>query len=375
MAHIPLDKGILGKWLKAGYMDKAVLHPTDEGTPQGGIISPVLANMALDGLEQALRDHFPSATQYHAAKVNLVRYADDFIITGVSEDLLRNEIKPLVEAFLRERGLDLSHEKTVITHIEDGFGFLGQNVRKYKVGDTDRKALLIKPAAKNVKAFLEKARKTVKENKGLPAGKLIALLNPQIRGWAMYHRHVVSKQTFADVDHALYELLWRWAIRRHPNKGKRWVKRKYFPDRDTRHWDFSGEISDGRGVSRAVWIYVAASVPIARHVKIRGEANPYDPAQEPYFEARLGVKMSKTLRGRRALLHLWKEQKGLCPLCAQKITTLTGWHSHHITWRSKGGSDAAGNRVLLHPTCHNKVHSQGIAVEKPHPVKRALHEA
>jgi RNA-directed DNA polymerase len=130
MANVPMDKGILHKWLKAGFIEKNILKPTEAGTPQGGICSPVLANLTLDGLEAKLREKYPKASQAsRKAKVNLVRFADDFIITGSSKELLENEIKPLVEEFMRERGLELSEEKTHITHIEDGFDFLGQNCK------------------------------------------------------------------------------------------------------------------------------------------------------------------------------------------------------------------------------------------------------
>ena len=148
-AHIPLDKSILHKWLKAGYIDKYVFHQTEEGTPQGGPISPVLANLTLDGLERELRLLYPGYRQHQRAKVNLVRFADDFVITSSSKEQLEQKIKPLVEQFMRERGLTLSAEKTLITHIDDGFDFLGQHVRKYSG------KLIIKPSKKNVKAFLE----------------------------------------------------------------------------------------------------------------------------------------------------------------------------------------------------------------------------
>src|SRR5713101_8843963 len=148
LTHIPMEKAMLKKWLKAGYVDRHVLYPTKEGTPQGGICSPVLANMTLDGLEKLLWETFPHNTKrggkYYNTQVNLIRYADDFIITGRSKELLEQEVKPLVEQFMRERGLQLSPEKTVITHIEEGFDFLGQNVRKYKAGK--RYKLLIKPS-------------------------------------------------------------------------------------------------------------------------------------------------------------------------------------------------------------------------------------
>src|SRR4051794_12207181 len=237
MAHIPMDKGILRKWLKAGFMEEHVLHATEEGTPQGGICSPALANLTLDGLERVLRGRYPKATALsRKAKVNLVRYADDFIITGNSKELLETEVKPLVESFLSERGLELSAEKTRITPIEDGFDFLGQNVRDYNG------TILVKPSRKNVATFLTKVRGIIKANKQATAGHLIVQLNPVIRGWANYHRHVVSKRTFSRVDHAIFRALWQWAKRRHPKKSRRWIKDRYFQVRGGRHWVFHGTV-------------------------------------------------------------------------------------------------------------------------------------
>jgi RNA-directed DNA polymerase len=362
MAHVPLDKAILQKWLKAGFMHKQVLFPTEEGTPQGGIISPVLANLALDGLESRLREHFPKPrTQSQPERVYFLRYADDFIVTGNSRELLQTKVKPLVAAFLGERGLELSQEKTQITPIEDGFDFLGQTVRKYQG------KLLITPSQKNVKTFLEKVRAVIKANQQATAGGLIVQLNPLIRGWANYHRHVSSKATFACVDHAIFEALWRWAKRRHPNKGARWVRNRYFCQVGSRAWSFFGEVKGVEGATRSVLLLQASKTPIQRHTKIKENANPYDPVWELYFEERLGVKMHQTLRGRRKLSFLWKEQKGLCPMCGQKITKLTGWHNHHIVWRVHGGEDKTENRVLLHPNCHRQLHSQHLSVAKPRP--------
>jgi len=357
--HVPMERAILRTWLKAGYMEQRVLYATEAGTPQGGIISPVLANLALDGLERSLQEAFPKTTDKgRRQKVNFVRYADDFVVTGSSRELLEDEVKPLVEQFLRERGLELSQEKTSITHIEDGFDFLGFNVRKY-----DGK-ILIKPSRKNVHAFLEKVRGIIKANTQATAGCLLLKLNPIIRGWAQYHRHVVSKRTFSDVDSAIYNALRRWAIRRHRQKSKAWIIGKYIRTVGGDHWRFHGEV-DGRDVI----LFKAARVLIKRHVKVVGGANPYDPEWEVYFERRLGVKMGDTLKGRRQLLHLWKEQNGICPVCNEKITEVTEWHNHHIIWRSRGGSDTAANRVLLHPICHQHVHSQGVTVSKPRPAR------
>ncbi len=362
LAHIPMDKTMLKKWLKAGYLEKHVLHPTEEGTPQGGIISPVLANLTLDGLERTLMEHFPRVKTGEGALVNFVRYADDFIVTGRTKELLEQEAKPLIEQFMRERGLQLSQEKTIITHIEDGFDFLGQNIRKYKAGK--RHKLLIKPSNKNVQTHLEKIREIIKKNPALPAGKLILLLNPIIRGWAHYHQHVVSKEIFNSVDDAIYRKLRQWVKRRHPKKSNEWTTKKYFKSIGGNNWVFYGEVE-----GREYYLAETARVPIKRHVKVKGEANPYDPEWERYYEKRLDVHMVDTLKGRRWLSHLWKEQNGLCPICQQKITRITGWHSHHIHWRSKGGSNTAENRVLLHPNCHQQVHSQGVSVEKLRPTK------
>ncbi len=364
LTHTPREKAMLKKWLKAGYLERQVLHPTEEGTPQGGIISPVLANMTLDGLEALLQAKFPQNTKrkgkYYAPKLHLVRYADDFIITGVSKELLEKEVKPLVEQFLRERGLQLSEEKTVITHIEEGFDFLGQNVRKYKTGK--RHKLLIKPSKKNVHTFLEKIRATVKANKALPAGKLIFKLNPIIQGWATYHQHVVSKETFNAVDDAIYRTIRQWIERRHPRKSNAWKAKKYFTSHQGNNWVFHGMLNE-----QEYYLYEAARVPIKRHTAIQAEANPFDPIWESYFEKRLDTQMIATSKGKQWLRHLWQEQNGRCPVCQQKITKRTGWHSHHIIWRSKGGPDTQDNRVLLHPTCHQQAHSQGLTVMKPRP--------
>lgn len=199
VAHVPMDRVILQKWLKSGYMDKHVFHETTEGTPQGGIASPALANMALDGLERLLKEKYPwrplKSLGNKNPSVNFIRYADDFIVTGRSKDLLEREVKPLIEQFLRERGLELSPTKTVITHVKTGFDFLGQNVRRYPDGKRR-----IKPSKKNVKRFLDDIRGTIKAALGSSAADLIRQLNPKIRGWANYHRHTMNKSTFARVD-------------------------------------------------------------------------------------------------------------------------------------------------------------------------------
>src|ERR1700691_258528 len=297
LAHVPIDRVILQKWLKSGYMEKHVLHETTDGTPQGGIISPALSNCALDGLERLLKEKFPTKKPLSSfggkfACVNLIRYADDFIITGRTKELLEGEIKPLVEQFLQERGLELSPAKTVITHVEKGFDFLGQNVRKYPNGK-----LLIKPSKKNIKTFLDGIRGTIKAARGMSAADLIRWLNPKIRGWSNYHRHVVSKRIFSRVDNAIFIRLWQWARRRHPKKSPSWLKQKYFEQHGGRNWAFFGESWDNEGKPHKVRLLLASSTPIQRHVKVKSAANPYDPVHETYFEKREGDHMAGTFRG------------------------------------------------------------------------------
>ena len=197
------------------------------------------------------------------------------------------------------------------------------------------------------------------------AADLINELNPKIRGWANYHRHVVSKRTFNRVDHSIFYKLWQWARRRHPNKDPRWLKQKYFERHRGRDWFFFGETWDDERQPTKVRLLLASRIPIKRHIKVRSEANPYDPAYETYFEKREEDHMLDTFRGTRTLRFLWYEQHGLCPVCTTKITRITGWRLHHCVPRVMGGSRSVENRVLLHPECHNRVHDQRIAVSKP----------
>ena len=280
---------------------------------------------------------------------------------GRSKELLEAEIKPNIEAFLAERGLTLSDEKTKVTDIETGFDFLGQNVRKYNG------KLLIKPAHKSIKALLLKVRATIKKHQHLAAGQLIIKLNPIIRGWANFHHHVVSKKTFVNIDNQVYQALWRWAKRRHRNKSNRWIYAKYFHPKHQQRRGFYGVLKQKDGSQRTRQLVKAADTPIKRHVKVKATANPFDLEWERYFEKRLDVKMMAHWRGQRSLLHLWRSQDGHCPICQREITEETGWENHHLIYRVNGGSDTFDNRVLLHPTCHQQVHNLGLSVLKPRP--------
>lgn len=290
MKHIPMDKVVLCQWLKAGYVDEGLLFETQAGTPQGGVISPVIANMALDGLEAAIH---ASVTHWRArreAKLNVIRYADDFVVTGASKEVLESKVLPTIRRFLADRGLELSEEKTRITHITDGFDFLGQNVRKY--GDQ----LLTKPAKKSIKSLLDKVRDIVKGNANATQAALIHQLNPVIRGWAMYHRHAAAKATFSSVDSHIWHMLFRWALRRHTTKGARWVLRRYFRPLRGKAWVFATKGSVA-GVNARAEIFRAPTLAIRRHVKIPGACTPFDPEWSAYRTRRRAAQRSVNLFG------------------------------------------------------------------------------
>jgi RNA-directed DNA polymerase len=350
-----MDRQLLRRWLRAGFLEKHAWFATTEGTPQGGIISPALANWTLDGLQRLLAERFATTPrQQGKSKVHLVRYADDFLITGTSKELLRDQVRPLVSHFLKERGLELSHEKTQITHVEVGFDFLGQNVRRYRCGK-----VLTKPSSQSVKTFLSKIRETIDNSGSLTAGEMIRRLNQQIKGWTMYHRYAASKRTFTYVDHRIFQMLWRWCRRRHPKKNRTWIKKRYFRKDGHRHWIFTGTLFNQNGQGRPIELMVAAQVKIIRYVKIRSAVNPYDPEWELYLEARLGWQLTQTLAGRSRIEYLWKEQEGRCRVCGQPLRIAEeDCQIHHRIWRSRGGSDTADNMELLHANCHRQIHVQ-----------------
>lgn len=262
-----MDKKVLKQWLKTGYMEKNIFHRTESGTPQGGIISPTLANISLDGLENILKDMAKSKD-----KIHYLRYADDWICTAHSKETLEEKVLPKVIHFLKERGLELSMEKTKISHIDDGFEFLGFNLRKYNG------KLLIKPAKKGMKTFLSNIRKTIKSKQAATAEQLIHILNPKIQGWANHYRSCVAKRTFNQIDHNIFAAIWKWAKRKHPNKNSSWIRNKYFTRMGLRNWCFFSRKDNKTSV-----LALASNTSIKRHVKIKADATPYDPEYQEYF--------------------------------------------------------------------------------------------
>lgn len=290
MQNIPMDKKILQQWLKAGFIENRQLYPTTQGTPQGGIISPTLANMTLDGLEAAIDKAFDikirtdGCRKNNPHKIHLVRYADDFIVTASNKEILENKVKPLIENFLKIRGLQLSPEKTNITHISEGFDFLGQNIRLYPKGK-----LLMRPSKEAIKSVKQKLKDMIVKHRGSQAAVLIKNLNPVITGWANYHRHACSKKTFYLLDRILWRNIWNWARRRHNNLSYRKIVSLIFTSIGNRKWQFFGKFDDGKTILLRMFGYFH----IKRHRLINGKANPFDKAWDMYFANRLKLKYVK----------------------------------------------------------------------------------
>jgi RNA-directed DNA polymerase len=256
------------------------LFPTRDGTPQGGTISPTLANMTLDGLENMLDKAFgisirpDGCRKNNKHKIHLIRYADDFIVTANDKEILEYKVKPLIEEFLSQRGLKLSPEKTKITHITQGFDFLGQNIRMYP-----KRKLLIKPSKDSIKAVIAKLKGIIVKHRGKQAAVLIRNLNPVITGWANYHRHACSKKVFVKLDRILWRNIWNWARRRHNNLGYRKIVSLLFMAIGNRKWQFFGKFNNGK----TILLRMFALFKIKRHKLIAGNANPFNPMWNSYL--------------------------------------------------------------------------------------------
>lgn len=293
--NIPLDKTIMTKWLKAGFIEDKKWKPTKQGTPQGGIISPTIMNMVMDGLEGVLKKHFP---RWKGMKVNFVRYADDFIITAGSKETITKGIIPLVKSFLAERGLFLSEEKSKISHINDGFDFLSQNVRKYKG------KLLIRPSKESIQSFKDKIKNMLRRNRGIPAHALIRLINPIIRGWSNYHKGICSKKCFSKLGTFMYHQLMKWAKYQHGNKTRKWIFRRYF---------LLNHFQDIRTSTNGIYSYRLfriAYVPIIYHVKVISKANPFLKEFEKYFYKRKKFREENAKRCSQKTTFVKKTTKG-----------------------------------------------------------------
>lgn len=275
MEHIPTDKRILKEFMKCGYINKGKLYPTTEGSPQGGVISPTYANMVLDGMEPMILNVYwrskvkkTFGVKYNSHKVHMVRFADDFIVTASDKETLE-AIKQMLESFLRERGLTLSMEKTVITHINSGFDFLGWNFRKFKG------KLIIKPSSKSMRKVTKKISEIIKNNRTTKQEILIQRLNQVLIGWANYHQGTCAKKCFGTIDNRTWKMLWKWAKRRHPNKKHQWIVDKYWKEYKGRRWAFRTEKSI---------LFSMSDMPIVRKSQMALDKNTF--LDKEYFQKR-----------------------------------------------------------------------------------------
>jgi len=270
--HVPMDREVLGQWLKAGYVEKRRLFPTRAGTPQGGVISPLLANWTLDGMEAMVKGMFG-----YRPKVHVIRYADDFVVVAETKEILEQTVKPAIQKFMAERGLRLSEEKTVITHIRDGFDFLGKTLRKFGT------QLIVQPSKVAAKSIREKLGVILSESRSTPYDVLLRKLNRLLRGWGNYHRFTCSSRVFGKVHHWLLQGIWRWIKRQHKGKRLRSHLAQYFAKG---FWTHSAWTTDQSGLRRLIELVRLSALGLRRHIKIRGAANPFDPAQAGYFRMR-----------------------------------------------------------------------------------------
>jgi len=344
LGNFPKRELIKG-WLKAGFVFQGKLNPTEQGTPQGGVISPLLANIGLHGLETSIKATNP--------KLGVVRYADDFIVTARDRKSLE-VAQTLIQAWMSKRGLELSAEKTVITSMEDGFDFLGFNSRHY-----DGK-LLIKPSKKKVLAFCKRMGIEIKNLSGVEQEVLIKKLNPILRGFADYYKGAVSKETFSYISYRIWQYLWGWAKRRHPNKNTKWVRQRYFKTIKGVKWVFACTTSDRRGKDKKLVLYQIASTPIVRHIKVKGDASPDNPSLKEYWNKR-HQKLGKTRFVKGTKLYTIAENQGWnCPECGEPLFNGEEIETHHIVPVAEGGTDDLENLQHLHVPCHKQVHKTQV---------------
>lgn len=341
---------LIKQWLKAGYMEEGVYHDTPTGTPQGGVISPLLANIALHGMEEALgveHNHRGQITGNRA----VVRYADDFVVFCESKADAEQAVQKLTD-WLRQRGLTLSAEKTRIVHLTEGFDFLGFNIRHYEAPQTSRSGykLLIKPSAQSVQRIREKLRDEWLRHRGINVEAVIQHLNPIIRGWAKYFRIGVTSATFSALDDWMFRRECRYVKHTHPTKPWYWRKQKYWgklnPQRED-NWVFGSKYT-GRYLLKFGWF------KIERHILVQGKASPDDPTLRDYWRKRNAAKAKDLIPSHQKIAH---QQHHVCRLCGETLYNDEELHVHHNEPRRKGGKDSYSNLTLIHLYCHQQTHS------------------
>lgn len=350
IGEIP-GKELIKQWLKAGYMEKGVTYDVTSGTPQGGIISPLLANIALHGMDEALGVYRGKNGDILSPR-GMVRYADDFVVFCESLEDAQKAKEELIE-WLCQRGLSFSDEKTKIVHITEGFNFLGFNIRQYKsrINSATGFKLLTKPSNESVKKLKEKLKEEWLRLTGHSVPVILDKLNPIIRGWANYFRIGTSSKIFQALDSWMLERAYRYAKRKHPMKSWEWRKEKYWgqlnPEKTDR-WVF-GDKDSGRYLLKFGW------VKIQRHVKVKGASSPDDPTLIAYWQKREMAKSNNLLRSRNKLARF---QNYMCPLCGESLFNGEEINLFHKVKVEKGEINTRENLALLHYYCHKQLQSK-----------------
>lgn len=367
------DKTVLKQWLKAGYIYEGQLHPTTAGTPQGGIISPMLCNVALNGLEALIRERYPvnKSVKGGKPKCYICRYADDIVVTGTSIENL-TAVKEMISEFLKIRGLELKETKTRIVHIEEGFDFLGFNISRKGYNprlnhQTDQKTvLIIKPSEKAIKSYKTKLKEIILNRNDIKA--LVHELNPLIRGWANYFKiSYHSQATFIKMGHYLWILMMKWVSRKHPKGSLRLNIKKYIVEGKTRSrhkwvWGVKDRHPDPLKENKLTIINMAEISPKI-HVLLKLDKNPYLLEDQSYFDKRKVVKIEAKFRE-----SIYKKYSHICPLCGVSLHNGENVELHHIIPVREGGKYSLTNIQPLHQTCHQSItHSNKTAQELSNP--------
>jgi RNA-directed DNA polymerase len=343
-------KELIKQWLKAGYVEQEMFHATEQGTPQGGVVSPLLANIALHGMEEALGVKYNSQGQI-AGNRAVVRYADDFVcFCETREDA--EQVQRILAEWLNERGLTLSTEKTRIVHLTEGFNFLGYNIRHYPAPQTSRSGwkLLIKPSKEAVQALRQKLKDLWQKAQGTNVQSVLAKFNPVIRGWANYYRIAVAKELFSSLDSWMVHKAIRYTKRVHPKKSTEWRRRKYWGQFNLDRldsWTF-GDKQTGGYLLKFGWF------PIERHVLVKGTSSPDNPCLKDYWEKRQAAQAKDLTCSKQKLA---KRQQGRCPECGASLFNEEELQVHHLLARSKGGKGTYSNLALVHLLCHQHIHA------------------
>jgi RNA-directed DNA polymerase len=357
-------KELIRQWLKAGYVEAGVFNPTNSGTPQGGIISPLLANIALHGLGSILEPYKKVSTTTWASKktgktrtekkkyplYGHIRYADDFIITARTKEDLENII-PVIAKWLKERGLELNEEKTHVRHISEGFNFLGFCIQQPK------KKTLCRPEKSKILTKLREIREWLKRHKHTDPIDVISTLNPIIRGFGNFYRIGASSAVFSYLDYQIWRAIYRWAKGRHPNKGAKWVLRKYFRPSGNYTYTFYGKLKDRKGEEKAIFLTRASDIRIERHVLVRGANSPDDPSLTKYWEERQKSMGKKYWEKGSLKFKIAEAQEWKCPVCGDNLFNGEEIQIHHIIKVSEGGSNDVHNLCHVHKACHRHIHS------------------